>query len=102
MPSRRPKRMPSRAQAEIAAREEALKRDFAGEKNVLTTRISALEQTVKEQAAQLSKLTQQAEKAYTQVQDIAVKAIEGSANFRSLTSLQQLLSDQGRKQGQEK
>lgn len=92
----------ARAQADATAREDLLKREFAGEKNVLTTRLAALDQTVKEQAAQLLKLSQQAEKAYTQVQDIAVKAIEGSANFRSLTSLQQLLSEQGRKPGQEK
>ena len=57
---------------------------------------------VKEQSTQILKFSQQAEKAYTQVQDIAVKAIEGSSNFKSLTSLQQLLTEQGRKQGQEK
>jgi hypothetical protein len=85
-----------------AAGEELLKREFAGERNVLTTRVAALEQTVKEQASQIQKLSQQAEKAYTQVQDIAVKAIEGSSNFKSLTNLQQLLSEQGRKQTAEK
>ena len=34
---------------------------------------------MKEQAEQISRLTAQTEKAYTQVQDIAVKAVEGSA-----------------------
>jgi hypothetical protein len=92
----------ARAQTDASAREELLKREFAGEKNVLTTRIESLEQTVKERAAQILKFSQQAEKAYMQVQDIAVKAIEGSANFKSLASLQQLLTEQGRKQGQEK
>jgi hypothetical protein len=90
------------AAASAAAGEELLKREFAGERNVLTTRVTSLEQTVKEQASQLLKLSQQAEKAYTQVQDIAVKAIEGSSNFKSLTNLQQLLTEQGRKQGTEK
>jgi hypothetical protein len=90
------------ANARAAAGEELLKREFAGERNVLTTRVAALEQTAKEQAAQLLKLSQQAEKAYTQVQDIAVKAIEGSSNFKSLTNLQQLLTEQGRKQTSEK
>jgi hypothetical protein len=92
----------SRAQADVAAREDLLKREFAGEKNVLTTRIDALEQTVKEQAEQIRKLSQQSEKAYAQVQEIAVRAIEGSANFKSLTSLQQLLSDQARKPASER
>jgi hypothetical protein len=92
----------SRAQADAAAREDLLKREFAGEKNVLTTRIDALEQTVKEQAEQIRKLSQQSEKAYAQVQEIAVRAIEGSSNFKSLTSLQQLLSDQARKPASER
>jgi len=91
-----------RTKSEFTSREEILKREFAGEKNVLSTKISLLEQTVKEQNAQIAKLSEQAEKAYTQVQDIAVKAIEGSSNFKSMTSLQQLLSEQSRKQGQEK
>jgi hypothetical protein len=91
-----------RSKADASAREELLKREYAGEKNVLGTRITLLEQTVKEQNVQIARLSEQAEKAYTQVQDIAVKAIEGSSNFKSLTSLQQLLSDQNRKQGQDK
>jgi hypothetical protein len=87
----------SRAQAELAAREDLLKREFAGEKNVLTTRIQALERTVKEQAEQITRLSQQSEKAYAQVQEIAVRAIEGSSGLKSLTSLQQLLAEQSRK-----
>ncbi|MDQ3624861.1 MAG: hypothetical protein M3463_20665, partial [Verrucomicrobiota bacterium] len=91
-----------RAKLDAVAREEMLNREFAGERNVFTTRIAALEQTAKEQGAQLLKLSQQAEKAYAQVQDIAVKAIEGSANFKSFNSLQQLLADQGRRPSQDK
>ena len=36
------------------AKEELLKREFAGERNVLTTRITALEQTAKEQSDRCS------------------------------------------------
>jgi hypothetical protein len=92
----------TRLQSDSSAKEELLKREFAGERNVLTTRITSLEHTVKEQSDQLAKLASQADKAYSQVQDIAVKAIEGSSNFKSLTNLQQLLADQGRRQAQEK
>ena len=87
---------------ESTAREELLKREFAGERNVLTTRITSLEQTAKEQSEQITRLLQQAEKAYGQVQEIAVRAIEGSAGQKSLANLQQLLVEQGRKQGAEK
>jgi hypothetical protein len=64
---------------------------------VLTTRIAALEQTVQEQAQRLSGLSQQAEKAYGQVQEIAVRAIEGSGSAKQLANLQQLLAEQARK-----
>jgi hypothetical protein len=38
----------------------------------------------------------------TKVQEVAVKAIEGSANAKLSGNLQQLLSEQGRKSGGEK
>jgi hypothetical protein len=82
-------------------REELLKKEFDGERNVLSTRIEALERTVKEQREQISKLSQQLEKAYQKVEDIAVKTIEGSSTMKSLSSLQQFLSDQAKKHGQE-
>jgi hypothetical protein len=91
-----------RVTAASSSREELLKREFAGERNVLTTRITSLEQSVKEQSEQISRLLAQAEKAYVQVQDIAVKAIEGSSASKSLASLQQMLADQSRRPNQEK
>lgn len=86
-----------RIQQEAAASLELAKREFTGERNVLTTRIAALEQTVKEQAEQLGKLSQQSERAYGQMQEIAVRAIEGSSGAKSLANLQQLLTEQARK-----
>ncbi len=83
---------------EAENKEELIKREFNGERNVLTTRIESLEKTVKEQSDQIAKLSQQLEKAYQKVQDIAVKAVEGSSNLKSLTSLQQLMTEQTRKQ----
>jgi hypothetical protein len=91
-----------RHRADATAREELLKREFAGERNVLTTRITALEQVAKEQAEHITRLSSQAEKAYVQVQDIAVKAIEGSSASKSFASLQQFLSEQSRRPAQEK
>jgi hypothetical protein len=91
-----------RVNTAATAREELLKREFAGERNVLTTRITSLEQSVKEQSEQISRLLAQSEKAYVQVQDIAVKAIEGSSASKSLANLQQMLAEQSRRAGQEK
>jgi chromosome segregation ATPase len=91
-----------RVQLEAKNKEELLKKEFEGERNVLNTRIGSLEKTVKKQAEQLARLAQQAEKAYGQVQDIAVKAIEGSSHFQSFASLQQLVAEQTRKPSPEK
>ena len=91
-----------RVSTDAKNREEIQKRDSAGEKNVLTTRIESLEKTVKEQSERIVKLNQQLEKAYQQVQDIAVKTIEGSSNAKSLANLQQWVSEQMKKPSQEK
>jgi hypothetical protein len=86
-----------RAAQQHEAAQQLLRREHEGERNVLAAKIAALERTVEEQAAQLARLGQQAEKAYVQVQEIAVRAIEGSASAKQLAHLQQLLADQVRK-----
>ena len=87
---------------EAKNREELVKKEFIGERNVLTTRIESLEKSVKEQNEQIAKLSQQLEKAYQQVQEIAVKTIEGSSTIKSFANLQQWISEQTRKTPQEK
>ena len=87
---------------EAKAREDLLKKEFEGERNVLKTRNESLEKTAKEQNDRMTKLSQQLEEAYQKVQDIAVKTVEGASNAKSLANLQQLLGEQMRKQTQEK
>jgi hypothetical protein len=89
----------TRLTQESTTREEFLKREHVGEKNVLTTRITSLEHTVQEQSQRLTALLAQAEKAYAQVQEIAVRAVEGSGAAKQLAGLQQLLAEQQRKGG---
>ena len=62
---------------------DLLKKEFDGERNVLNSRIDALRETAEKQAEQLARASQQLEHSYGQVQDIALKAIEGSAVSRS-------------------
>jgi hypothetical protein len=88
-----------RAEQQHQAAQDLLRRELEGEKNVLATKLAALERTVHEQAEQLSRFAQQAEKAYAQVQEIAVRAIEGSASTKQLANLQQLFAEQVRKGG---
>ncbi len=96
------KEVSNRLQAEAKAREDLLKKEFEGERNVFTTRIASLEKTGKEQADQLTKLAGQLEKAYQKIEDVAVKTIEGSAQTRAYANLQQLVADQLKKQAPEK
>jgi hypothetical protein len=91
-----------RLNLEAKNREELVKKEFMGERNVLTTRIESLEKIGKEQSEQIAKFSQQLEKAYQQVQDIAVKTIEGSSTIKSFANLQQWISEQTRKTPQEK
>ncbi len=87
---------------EAKSREELLKKEGEGERNVYKARIDSLEKTAAEQSERLSALTKQLEAAYQKVQDIAVKTVEGASNFKSIASLQQLLGEQMRKQPLEK
>lgn len=91
-----------RIKLEAKNREELLRKEFEGQKNVLTTKIESLEKTVKEQAEQNVKFARQLETAYQKVQEIAEKAIEGSAQSKAYAELQKVLADQGRKPAAEK
>ncbi len=88
------KEITERLQQEAKNREELWKKEFEGERNVLTTRIKSLEETVKRQNEQITRLSQQLEKAYQKIQDIAVKTVEGKA----VSSIQGILSEQMKKQ----
>jgi hypothetical protein len=92
----------ARLQQESTAREQLLRQEFDGQKNVQSTRIAALEQQVKEQSERMTALLAQSEKAYTQVQEIAVRAIEGSGSTKQLAQLQQMLAEQVRKPSTER
>jgi len=87
---------------ETRTREELLKKEYEGERNVHKTRIDSLEKIAKEQGERITALTTQLEAAYQKVQDIALKTVEGASNFKSVASLQQLLGEQMRKQTAEK
>ena len=96
------KEITEKIKLEAKNREDLVKKEFDGERNVLTTKIQSLEKNVNEQGMQIVRLSEQLENAYQKVQDIASKSVEGSSSITSLASLQQFLSDQSRKQQHEK
>jgi hypothetical protein len=91
-----------RLKNESKNREELLRKEFDGQRNVLSTKIESLEKTAKELADQSGKLSRQLETAYQKVQEIAEKAIEGSAQAKAYSELQKVLADQGRKASADK
>ncbi len=86
-----------RLKLEAKNREELLRKEFEGERNVLAARNESFERTNKDLLAANTKLAAQLEAAYQKVQIIAEKTVEGSSQSRSLAELQKLLVEQGRK-----
>jgi hypothetical protein len=95
------KDLADRLKAEAKAREDLLRKEHEGERNVLAARIEALDRLVKDLTTQNAKLANQAEAAYQKVQEIAEKAIDGSSQAKSYVELQKMLADQ-RKPASEK
>lgn len=91
-----------RLKVEAKNREELLRKEFDGERNVFAARSEALEKMNKDLSDQSAKLSKQLEGAYQKVQEIAEKAIEGSSQAKSLADLQKLLAEQSRKSSTEK
>ena len=71
-------------------------REIEGEKQNYQLRIETLEQTIKHQAHRINKLSQQLDGSLQQVQDIAVKAIEGSANRNSFEAIKAIAMEQAK------
>jgi hypothetical protein len=72
----------SEVQKQAALDAKLVKMETTAEKNVTALKIAGLEDQVKRQAAQLEALTKQLAAAQTQVQAMAVKAIEGAAAMK--------------------
>ncbi len=73
-----------------------LSKDSEGEKRLAELRIKALEENLVRQAAQLTALEKQLEEAKRQVQEIAVKAIEGASGARALTHINEIAMEQAK------
>ena len=82
---------------EAKNREELLRKEFDGNRNVLAARNESLERACKDLNTANAKLAQQLEAAYQKVQVIAEKTVEGTSQSRLLADLQKLFVEQSRK-----
>jgi DNA repair exonuclease SbcCD ATPase subunit len=71
-------------------------KEVDGEKRNYELRIESLEQNIQERQIRINNLSQQLEAAMKQVQDLAVKAIEGSSNRQSLEAMKEIALEQAK------
>jgi len=71
-------------------------REIEGEQQNYQLRIESLEQTIRHQATRISKLSQQLDSSLQQVQNLAVKAIEGTSNRNSFEAVKAIAMEQAK------
>lgn len=74
--------------------------DIEGQKRNYELRIESLEMTIDSQNTRLQSLSKQLDAALKQVQDLAVKAIEGASNVSSFQTVKEILLEQQNKNQQ--
>ncbi|HHP7229336.1 MAG TPA: hypothetical protein ACFCUY_00580 [Xenococcaceae cyanobacterium] len=71
-------------------------KEIQGEKQNYQLRIQALETTIQNQEARIYQLSEQLDIAQKQVQDLAVKAIEGASNRKSFDAIKEIAIKQAK------
>lgn len=79
-------------------RQDLRAKEIVGEEKNYQLKIEDLQQTINSQEARISKLIQQLDAAQKQVQDLAVKAIEGTANRQSYEAMKEIAMEQAKTQ----
>jgi hypothetical protein len=77
-----------------------LKKDAEAERRVAELQVKSLEEMVGRQAVQIAALEKQLADAKQQVQDIAVKAIEGASGAKALSHINQIAMEQAKNRPQ--
>jgi len=94
----------TRAAKEVEAKfEEQIllsRKDAEAERRMAELRIQSLDQVISSQAAQVALLEKQLAEAKAQVQEIAVKAIEGASGARALAHVNQIAIEQAKNRPQ--
>ncbi|MDZ8053074.1 MAG: hypothetical protein RMX68_003310 [Aulosira sp. ZfuVER01] len=73
-------------------------KEVEGQKRFYEQRLQSLEQTITNQDTRIQNLSKQLESALKQVQDLAVKAIEGTANVNSYQAIKEIALEQAKSQ----
>jgi uncharacterized coiled-coil protein SlyX len=90
------------ANSQAKIKSDLYAKDVEGQKRFYESRIESLQQNIDSQSMRVDRLSQQLEAALQQVQDLAVKAIEGSANANSYQTLKEITLEQAKSQAKAK
>lgn len=85
-----------RVEKEAKQRAELLAKEIEGDKRVAELRIKTLESTVASQSTRIESLTKELNSATAQVQDIAVKSIEGASGIKALSAVNKIALEQAK------
>jgi uncharacterized coiled-coil protein SlyX len=83
-------------QAKVKA--DLISKEVEGQKRFYEQRLQSLEQTITNQETRIQNLSKQLDSALQQVQDLAVKAIEGTANVNSYQAIKEIALEQAKSQ----
>lgn len=86
------------AKKQVSVQEDLQNKELEGQKRNYELRIQSLEQTIQNQEARINNLSKQLDAALKQVQDLAVKAIEGASNINSYQALKEIAMEQAKAQ----
>lgn len=84
------------AEARLEQEILVLKKDAESDKRLAELRVKTLEETLAHNAAHIAALEKQLADAKQQVQDIAVKAIEGASGAKALSHINQIAMEQAK------
>ncbi len=87
-------------QAKVKA--DLLNKEIEGTKRTYELRINSLQETIQNQDSRIQTLSKQLDAALKQVQDLAVKAIEGSSNLSSFQAIKDIAIEQAKNQNKVK
>ena len=88
------------AEARFEQQVVLIQKDAEAEKRIAELRVKTLEEAVAQQTGQMASLQKQLEEAKRQVQEIAVKAIEGASGTRALAHVNQIAMEQAKNRPQ--
>ncbi|HEY9728265.1 MAG TPA: hypothetical protein V6D50_17580 [Chroococcales cyanobacterium] len=90
------------ANYQVKVKADLQNKDIEGNKRFYELRIQSLEQTIQNQDARIQNLSKQLDAALKQVQDLAVKAIEGASNISSYQAFKEIAMEQAKAQTKNK